>query len=72
MADCSHKPPCPDGTPTWHCAKRTEIERAVRQCTMERETGTKLLQKFGLPICRESETEKYNREELRRDKGRLW
>jgi len=72
MDDCKHKPPCPPGTPTWSCCKRSEIERAVFHGTIERPHGASLLAKMGLPMRAESATEKYNREQLRVKKGLLF
>lgn len=70
--DCPHKPVCPIGTPTWNCGKRTELERAMFRGEIERADGERILRLYGLPIRPASATEKYNREEKRRDKGLLF
>ncbi len=49
-ADCRHAPPCPVGTTRWRCGKRSEVEAAVSQGTISRDSGKHLLLVYGLPM----------------------
>lgn len=50
MIICPHKPPCPITVSEWTCAKRTEIEQAVKRGKMDRIDAERLLAKWGQPI----------------------
>ena len=70
--DCPNRPPCPVGTPTWHCAKRAELETAMLHGEIEREDGERLLRLYGLIVRPASATEIYQREQRRRERGTLF
>lgn len=69
---CPNRPPCPEGTSTWHCAKRAEIELAMFHGTLDRDHGEGLLRAYHLLVRPMSATEMYQRDARRREKGLLF
>lgn len=54
MSACRHRPVCPKGTPSWHCAKRTDIEAGVTAGVVTERQAVHLLQLYGLPYSGKS------------------
>lgn len=46
---CRHRPPCPNGTATWICGKRTEIEEGTQAGVITEKQAIHLLQLYGVP-----------------------
>ena len=47
---CVHRPKCPNGTATWVCGKRTEIEQAVTDQLVTELEAKRLLSHYGVPM----------------------
>lgn len=55
---CRHRPSCPNGTQTWVCSKRTEVEAALERGKLTEAEARGLLSKYGVPLSAPSKVYK--------------